>query len=83
MRHKLTQSQQHTLIGTMLFGRCPIVYPATAEALKRAGLFKPDRKGNMMLTKLGLMVALDLYKYRTTRIVARTRAKIARLKEAA
>lgn len=78
--HKLTDSQAHTLIGTLLFGRCPIVYPASVGPLKKAGLLTTTHQGNLELTAVGLEIALALHAHKAAGLIQRTKARIAKMK---
>lgn len=77
---KITDSQAHTLIGTLLFGKCPIVYPASVSALKKAGLMFTTHQGNLELTAIGLEVALSIFKNKSVGVSKRTQLRIAKLK---
>jgi hypothetical protein len=80
---KITDSQQHTLIGTLLFGKTPIVFQASVTALKKAGFMTVDRYGNLELTAVGMEVALQLLQHKSAGIVSKTKSKIAKLKKVA
>ena len=73
---------QHTLIGTLLFEVCPIVYQASFLALRKAGLMTA-RGGNPVLTAQGMGVALKIHQNKSHGLVGKTRASIARLKKVA
>lgn len=61
-KSKLTRSQQHVLIGCLLFGHVPAAFQASVDALKHAGLVKPSSIGNIVLTPSGRLVAVGLHR---------------------
>lgn len=61
----ITESQELSLLGALLFKRLPVIYNASAIALRRAGLIRSDRQGNFLLTVPGTRVATKILKARS------------------
>lgn len=58
---RLTRPQQHVLVGALLFGHVPAVFQASVRALKAEKLVKVSRLGNIVLTTIGRLVAMQLH----------------------